>query len=104
KADVVQRKCFNLLFEGSGVRAVFEEHSKRLDRIKQDAAEENKELPQFIKQQIEYCRSVEMALQAHESEIRRRRACSLFNINYDAIQAAAESVDKWRVIEGRAKA
>jgi hypothetical protein len=103
KADVVQRKCFNLLFEGSGVRAVFEEHSKRLDRIKQEAAEENKELPQFIKQQIEYCRSVEVALQGHESEIRRRRACSLFNINYDGIQAAADCIDKWRVIEARAK-
>ena len=104
KADVVQRKCFNLLFEGSGVRAVFEEHSKRLDRIKQDAAEENKELPQFIKQQIEYCRSVEMALQGHESEVRRRRACALFNINYDAIQGASDAADKWRTIEGRAKA
>jgi hypothetical protein len=44
-----------------------------------------------------------MALQVHESEIRRRRACSFFNINYDSIQAAADSVDKWRVIEGRAR-
>lgn len=103
KADVVQMKCFNLLYEGSGVRAVFDEHSKRLDRIKQEAVEEHQELPQYIKQQIEYCRSVEMALQGHESEIRRRRACSFFNINYDAITAATDAPEKWRVLESRSK-
>lgn len=103
KADVVQMKCFNLLYEGSGVRAVFDEHSKRLDRIKQEAVDEHQELPQYIKQQIEYCRSVEMALQGHESEIRRRRACSFFNINYDAISAATDATEKWRVTEGRSK-
>jgi hypothetical protein len=39
RADLVQNKCYSLLFEGSGVRNVFEEHLQRLQTLQEDAAQ-----------------------------------------------------------------
>ena len=42
QADTVQKKCLSLIFEGSGVRNVFESHVGRLKAIREERQEEGR--------------------------------------------------------------
>ncbi len=68
-----QKEAYTLIFEGSGVRNVFESHFMRLKEEKAD----------HLQPQIKFCESVERTLNQHESIFQRRRACRFFSINYD---------------------
>lgn len=82
QSQVVQKKAYNLIFDGSGVRNVFESHFIRLkDEAKSISMEGN--IPSHLQRQIEFCESVNKALAYHEREFHRFRACSLFNIDSD---------------------
>ncbi|MEQ9325373.1 MAG: hypothetical protein RIF41_39770, partial [Polyangiaceae bacterium] len=84
KADPIQQKCFTLLFEGSGARAVFESHVDRLRGTADEAAAEKKEVSDYVSNQIDYSESVLAALGTHEQSFRRRRACALLGLDHDA--------------------
>lgn len=80
KSDLVQSKCYSLLFEGSGAKTVFEAHRDRLSKIK----ESEKKLPDNLENQMEFISSIETALYTHEEDYKISRAFSLFN--YDPVR------------------
>lgn len=85
RSDPVQQKCFTLLFEGSGARAVFESHHERLKITQKEAIEEGRTVSDYVRNQISYCDAVLSALSRHEQVFRRRRAASLLGLDYEAI-------------------
>lgn len=106
-ADPVQNKCRTLLFEGSGTKHVFEEHTTRLKERASDLKERGEALPAHLVTQLNYCEAVTKALQAREDEVRRNRALLLFNIdrNNFSVNRDRETVEaEGRVIRARAKA
>lgn len=103
KADPTQRKCLSLLFEGSGVRSVFEEHFDRLTELRDDAQAEGKPVGSYILSQLEDCTAVQKALEQHETTLKRERACALFNVAYDKFYANA-APDQHSVLEAKARA
>jgi hypothetical protein len=84
RADLIQAKCSSLLFEGSGVRTVFEDHQKRLEARKEELLEEAKEPGDYLKNQSAFCSSVKAAMQKHEEDLKRSRGCQFFNIDKNA--------------------
>ncbi|HIK11148.1 MAG TPA: hypothetical protein IGS52_12900 [Oscillatoriaceae cyanobacterium M33_DOE_052] len=88
KADPIQRKCYSLLFEGSGVRSVFEEHIKRLRDREKELLDEGRSIGDYVKNQLEDAKTVERALNRHEEEIKKRRSAILFNIDYTKFMSA----------------
>jgi hypothetical protein len=84
RADLVQSKCKSLLFEGSGVRSVFEQHTDRLKKRKEDLLEMGSIAPSHLEHQIDYCESVNKALETHEEFIKLDRAFELFGIDPEA--------------------
>ena len=83
RSDPVQNRGLMLLFEGSGVQDVFHDHIDRLEKLKDDLDEEAKPVSDYIKNQLRDGLDVEKALQIHERDVRRQRACAIFNIRYD---------------------
>lgn len=81
RADLIQSKCKSLLFEGSGVRSVFEAHTDRLKERKQDLTDSGDIIPPHLDQQIIYCDSVARALEKHEDSLKINRAFKLFSID-----------------------
>ena len=81
RSQVEQKKAYTLIFEGRGVRNVFESHFERLkdERDKR----EGKTVPGHLQSQIEFCESVTKTLGNHEREFQRLRACRFFSINQD---------------------
>ena len=80
QSQVEQKKAYNLIFDGSGVRNVFESHFERL-KDKEKACGEEGTVPAHLQRQIKFCESVRKALGYHEREFHRLRACSFFQIN-----------------------
>ncbi|MDE0396779.1 MAG: hypothetical protein OXL96_03130 [Candidatus Poribacteria bacterium] len=73
RAQIEQNKANTLIFEGSGVRNVFEAHFQRLKEEESD----------LLQHQIKLCESVKKTLDFHERIFQHRRACDFFSINYD---------------------
>jgi hypothetical protein len=78
KSDLVQSKCYSLLFEGSGAKTVFEAHRERLKKI----LDSEGVLPDGLSNQKEFIDSIESALMSHENDYKVSRALMFFN--YDA--------------------
>lgn len=79
KADPIQNKCSTLLFEGSGVKGIFEVHYERLkERIKENVFSSDEER-NLTDSQLKFCSEVISALLNYEKDFRKRRALSLFN-------------------------
>ena len=72
RAQIEQNKAYTLIFDGSGVRNVFEAHFQRLT-----------EESHHLQHQINFCESVKKTLDLHERVFQHRRACDFFSINYD---------------------
>lgn len=87
RAELIQNKCYSLLFEGSGVRNVFEEHRRRLDERQKEMSSEGRSVNDYISNQLTDASAVIAALDIHESSIRIRRAARLFSIDYDKFSA-----------------
>ncbi|MYB58067.1 MAG: hypothetical protein F4X51_16880 [Gemmatimonadetes bacterium] len=83
RAEVEQKKAYTLIFEGSGVRNVFDSHFERLKEEKDELNREGQPVPDHIENQIEFCNSVNSALDKHERRFQRDRACKFFSINID---------------------
>lgn len=82
KSDPIQRKCYSLLFEGSGVRSVFEEHIKRLREREKELQEEGRTIGDYVKNQLDDAQATISALDRYEEEIKNRTSARLFNIDY----------------------
>ena len=81
RTQIEQKKAYTLIFEGGGVRTVFESH---FERLKRDELEyDGQTVPGGLQSQIAFCESVRRVLDSHEREFRRRRACEFFSINQD---------------------
>ena len=105
-ADPIQNKCRSLLFEGSGARHVFEEHSERLKDRAAELKERGESLPAHLVSQLQHCEGVMRALQAREDEVRLNRAFVLFNIdrvNFAANREKALVESEIKTIRARGK-
>ena len=91
KSDLIQAKCFSLLFEGSGVRSVFEEHINRLKDRKDSFEEEGKTVSDYIQNQLQDAQTTLNAVNRHEEEIKQKRAAKFFYVDYDKFFASAEN-------------
>lgn len=78
-----QKKAYNLIFDGSGVRNVFESHHERLKDKRNERSSEGKIIPAHLHRQIEFCESVMNTLGYHARDFQRLRACRFFSINPD---------------------
>ena len=82
RTQIEHKKASSLIFEGSGVRAVFESHFKRLTDEKNERYE-GETVPDYIENQIKFCQSVQNTLDFHEQTFQHLRACDFFSINSD---------------------
>lgn len=89
-ADPIERKCYRLLFEGSGVRKVFEEHKQRLSDRQKQLKEEGRDLGDYVKNQLKDAKMASARLKRYEEDIERRRAARLFEIDYDKFSSTQE--------------
>lgn len=105
RADPIQNKAFTLLFEGSGSKEVFEEHIERLTNIRREWTEEGRKVSDYVLNQLADATAVQKALQRHERDLKRQRACTLFNIRADKFypDANADSVGDQQLMEQRAR-
>lgn len=105
QSSLVQSKCRSLIFDGSGTRVVFDEHTERLKERKEDLLNAGQSIPPHLDQQIIYCDSVSRALEAHDGEFKLKRAFKLFNIDAGAFTAREKSVveDETRTVKSIAR-
>ena len=99
RTQIEHKKASTLIFEGSGVRAVFESHFKRLTEEKDERCRERQTVPDHIENQIEFCRSVQSTLDFHERTLQRLRACEFFSINSDLFDSEDNLDDQKILIE-----
>ncbi len=83
RSQIEQKKAYTLIFEGRGVRNVFESHFERLKDERDELKREGKTVPGHLQSQIGFCESVMRTLGNHEREFQRHRACRFFSINQE---------------------
>jgi hypothetical protein len=103
RADLVQSKCYSLLFEGSGVRNVFEDHRKTLKERNDELIEEGTPPGDYIVNQLKDANAIIAALDKHEERIKAQRACRLFSISYDKFFSAADNESQRKELLSKAK-
>ena len=103
RADLVQSKCYSLLFEGSGVRYVFEDHRKTLNKRNDELLEEGKTPSDYIVNQLKDANAVITALDKYEELIKAQRACKFFSIDYDKFFSTEGNEAQRRELLSRAK-
>ena len=79
RSELEYKKAHTLIFEGGGIRNVFESHFERLKRDEHEY--DGQTVPSNLQSQIEFCESVRRVLNNHEREFQHLRACRFFNIN-----------------------
>ena len=94
RSQIEQKKAYTLIFEGSGVRNVFDSHFRRLSEERDECNREGQTVPQHILNQIDFCRAVKQALGEHEREFQRRRDCNFFGINRTLFDSADHREDR----------
>lgn len=105
RADPIQNKAFTLLFEGSGSKEVFEEHIDRLRNIQREWTDEGRKVSDYVTNQLNDAIAVQRALQRHERDLKRQRACLLFNVRFDKFypDPNADSMGDQQILEQRAR-
>jgi hypothetical protein len=105
QSSLIQSKCRSLIFDGSGTRAVFDEHTERLKERREDLSNAGQTIPPHLDEQIVYCDSVSRALEAHDADFKLKRAFKLFNIDTSAFSARDNTVveDETKVVKSIAK-
>lgn len=88
QGDPIQRKCYSLLFEGSGVRSVFEAHINRLDERQRESTIKS----DYVTNQLNDAKGAASALQRHEEVVKKRRAANFFGIDYDKLFGKDSSI------------
>ena len=94
RSQVEQKKVYNLIFDGSGVRNVFESHFERLKEETDQRVRERQAIPAHLQRQLEFCEAVMKALGNHERQFHRDRACKFFNINTDLYDSSDNNNDQ----------
>jgi hypothetical protein len=105
RADLIQSKCKSLIFDGSGARTVFDEHTDRLKKRKEELSDAGSLIPPHLDQQITYCDSVARALETHEDNLKISRAFKLFNIDANGFRNRDKSIveQETKVVRGIAR-
>ena len=94
-----QKKAYNLIFDGSGVRNVFESHFKRLEKDEDERSSEGQTIPAHLHRQINFCESVMNTLGHHARDFQRLRACRFFSINPELFNWEDNQEDQVVVIQ-----
>ncbi|NEO27803.1 MAG: hypothetical protein F6K03_13170, partial [Kamptonema sp. SIO4C4] len=94
-AEPPQRKCFSLLFEGSGVRTVFESHLERLKKRKKTAQDEGTEISDYTRNQLKDAQAIDGAWQQHREKIKKYRAARLFYIDPERFFGNPDYQEDW---------
>ena len=92
RTQIEQKKAYTLIFEGGGVRNVFESHFERLKRAEREY--NGQTVPNDLQSQIEFFESVRRILDSHEREFQRRRACKYFSIKQDLFDVDNNGTDQ----------
>ena len=104
RSVIEQKKAYALIFEGSGVRNIFESHFKRLKEEKDERSGEEQIVIDRLQHQINHCESVERVLDYHERDFQRCRACRFFGINYNVFYGDNnDNSSAQRMLEGKAR-
>ena len=103
RGDPIQTKCYSLLFEGSGVRTVFEEHINRLKDRKGSLEEEGRNIGDYITNQLNDAQATSKQVKRYEEEIERKRAAKLFNIDHDKFFTSEDNLEDQKKLLNQAK-
>lgn len=103
RGDPIQTKCYSLLFEGSGIRTVFEEHINRLKERKESLGKQEKSIGDYINNQLKDAKATYNQVNCYEEEIKKRRAAKLFNIDYDKFFRLEDNLAEQKELLNRAK-
>ena len=79
RSDNVNNQANALIFDGGGVRNVFDSHIMYLKKSMEDP----QQISEILKEQLKFCQRVNKKIDDNEEEFQRYRACNFFNINYD---------------------
>jgi len=94
QADPIQKKCQSLIFEGSGIRNVFEAHVTRLKGIRDELVEEGKVPDDRLLSQITFSDAVNKAMSVRETGMHRARAADFFQIDREHFYNNASPEDQ----------
>ena len=83
-SDPIDKKVYTLIFEGSGIRNVFDSHFENLKEEKKKRLREDQIATDYLEDQIRRCQSVKITLDKNEREFQRIRACKFFGIDYNS--------------------
>ncbi|BAQ67037.1 DNA sulfur modification protein DndB [Geminocystis sp. NIES-3709] len=103
RGDPIQAKCYSLLFEGSGVRTVFEDHIKRLKDRKDSLEDEGKSIGDYIINQLNDAQATSTQVNRYEEDIKKRRAAKLFNIDYSRFFTSEDNIEDQKELLNRSK-
>ena len=103
RADLTQSKCYSLLFEGSGVRYVYEQHRDTLKEKSEEAINEGRSPSDYVVNQLKDANAVLNALDKHEETIKAKRACKLFSIDYQKFFSLDGNENQKKELLSRAK-
>ncbi|MGY6530124.1 MAG: DNA sulfur modification protein DndB [Cyanobacterium sp.] len=83
RTEEIHIKSFNLLFEGSAVQAIFEDHIHRLKDKLNKYQEEGKNISDYLHNQLKDAKNTLKAVESWENKIKLNTACKLFSIECD---------------------
>lgn len=99
RTEPEQKKAYNLIFEGSGVRDVFESHFARLKETQDELNENDQTVPGHLKSQIKNCESAMKTLGVREREFQRLRACRFYSVNPEIFDKTDNEEDRTELSE-----
>lgn len=104
-SDPVQSKCKMLMFEGTSVKRVFEDHVQRLNERVDSLKEVGESTPAYLLDEIKYADSVVRALQSNEDVVRSARAYLLFNIDEQVFKSREKELveQEAKIVRSKAK-
>lgn len=98
KTEEIHIKSFNLLFEGSAVQAIFQDHIHRLKDKINKLQEEGKNVSDYLSYQLKDAENTLKAVEGWENKIKLISACKLFNIDYDRFSSNNNEKEKKELI------
>ncbi len=101
-SDAIDKKVYALIFEGSGIRNVFDSHFENLKEERKKHLREDQIATDYLQEQIRFCQSVKITLDKKEREFQRIRACKFFGIDHDLFYKNNNQSDQ-KVLEDKAR-
>lgn len=94
RSEEIHIKSFNLLFEGSAVQAIFQDHVNRLKDRANELKEERKPISDYLLNQLKDAENTLKAVKNWEDKIKIIASCKLFSIDGDRFLANNSEVEK----------